>query len=122
MSDTWPIYRYGWAPEGLATRRQLRATGLRPGGQPIVGEIRWTKKRPQGPIESRVAYLYRIDRALPKREATPAQLVSLAKCIAVRSTCPKCSEIKDYCISHALGSCNDCYERTQTQDEARPAA
>ena len=31
-----PAYPYRWAPEGLLTMRQLRARGLRPGGQEIA--------------------------------------------------------------------------------------
>ncbi|MGG8409369.1 RRQRL motif-containing zinc-binding protein, partial [Streptomyces sp. 12297] len=31
--STLPVYRWHLAPDGLATRRQLRAAGLRPGGQ-----------------------------------------------------------------------------------------
>ena len=34
-----PTYPYHWAPEGLLTIRQLRAKGLRPGGQDIVAQI-----------------------------------------------------------------------------------
>ena len=62
-----PTYPYHWAPRHLVTVRQLRARGLRPGGQQPAAQILWRKGR-------RVAYLYRIDLALPKRQATPAQL------------------------------------------------
>jgi hypothetical protein len=34
-----PTYPWRWAPEGLATKRQLRALGLRPGGQEPVGQV-----------------------------------------------------------------------------------
>ena len=47
-----PTYPYRWAPTGLATRRQLRARGLRPGGQPITAQIIWKHKG-----KRRVAYL-----------------------------------------------------------------
>ncbi|GAB3823884.1 hypothetical protein GCM10027610_001390 [Dactylosporangium cerinum] len=59
-----PTYPYKFAPEGLATVRQLRADGLRPGGQDIAAQILWRRGK-------RRAYLYRIDLALPKRTATP---------------------------------------------------
>ncbi|MFJ4931654.1 RRQRL motif-containing zinc-binding protein [Streptomyces sp. NPDC088736] len=63
----------GNAPEGLATRRQLRALGLRPAGQePIVLRCRPCAFWP-GRICTRPTYLYRIDRALPLRPMTLAQ-------------------------------------------------
>ena len=34
-----PTYPWRLAPDGLATRRQLRARGLRPGGQPIAAQV-----------------------------------------------------------------------------------
>ncbi|CAL9483282.1 hypothetical protein SUDANB146_03428 [Streptomyces sp. enrichment culture] len=34
--STLPAYRWRLAPDGLATRRQLRAAGLRPGGQDVA--------------------------------------------------------------------------------------
>lgn len=33
---TVPDYRWRMAPDGLATRRQLREMGLRPGGQGVA--------------------------------------------------------------------------------------
>ena len=54
-----PTYPWRLAPDGFATRRQLRARGLRPGGQPIAAQVLRPRYR-RGP---RVAYLYRVDRA-----------------------------------------------------------
>lgn len=53
---TVPVYPWRLAPEGLATRRQLRALGLRPGGQEVAAQIERPRRR-RGPL---VAYLYRI--------------------------------------------------------------
>ena len=64
-----PTDPYHCAPDGLQTRRQLRASGLRPAGQPITGQIIWEHRG-----RRRIAYLYRVDLAAPKRQATPAQL------------------------------------------------
>jgi hypothetical protein len=36
-----PTYPYRWAPNGLLTVRQLRARGLRPGGQSVIAQILW---------------------------------------------------------------------------------
>jgi len=96
-----PTYPYHWAPKHLATIRQLRARGLRPGGQQPAAQILWRKGR-------RVAYLYRLDLALPKRTATVAQLAAIAKALAARRTCPTCQAEKDYYIPLSLGECNDC--------------
>src|SRR4029077_19596669 len=66
-----PTYPYRWAPKHLYTTRQLRAQGLRPGGQSPAAQILWRRGL-------RVAYLYRADLALPRRQATPAQHAAIA--------------------------------------------
>jgi hypothetical protein len=104
-----PTYPYRWAPQGLLTTRQLRAKGLRPGGQDIAAQILWRHRR-----QRRVAYLYREDHAKPKRQATLAQLVAIGKALQARRTCPTCGDEKDYCIPRSLGECNDCHARWQS--------
>jgi len=96
-----PVYRYRLAPDGLATRRQLRARGLRPGGQEPVAEIRWRRGR-------RVAYLYRIDAARPVRPMTPGRARALAAAMRARRTCPVCGQDRGYCIPRSLGCCTPC--------------
>jgi hypothetical protein len=96
-----PTYPYHWAPKGLLTLRQLRALGLRPGGQQPTAQILWRRGL-------RVAYLYRTDLALPRRQATPAQLAAIGKALAARRTCPACGTEKDYCLPRSTGQCNDC--------------
>lgn len=44
-----PTYPWRLAPSGLATYRQLRARGLRPGGQPIAGQVMHAPKATDGP-------------------------------------------------------------------------
>lgn len=100
-----PTYPYRWAPEGLLTARQLRARGLRPGGQHIAAQILWRDGR-------RVAYLYREDLAKPKRTATPAQQVAIAKALRARRTCSTCGQLKWYYIPRSLGECLDCADHT----------
>ena len=99
-----PTYPWRSAPHGLLTMRQLRARGLRPGGQQPVAQILWRKGK-------RVAYLYLASRALPKRTATPAQLAALAAAMRARRTCPACGLEQPYCIPRSRGECNDCAER-----------
>lgn len=96
-----PTYPYRHAPEGLATVRQLRAQGLRPGGQHIAAQILWR----QG---SRKANLYRIDQALPKRTATPAQRAAIERALTARRTCSTCGHTKPYYIPRRTGQCHDC--------------
>ena len=99
-----PTYPYHWAPKNLLTLRQLRARGLRPGGQQPTAQILWRRG-------TRVAYLYRADLALPRRQATPAQLTALAKALAARQTCATCGTVKPYCMPRSTGQCNDCTGR-----------
>ena len=101
-----PTYPYHWAPAGLLTIRQLRARGLRPGGQDIAAQILWRHRK-----QRRVAYLYREDQAKPKRTATTAQLAAIAKALRARRTCPTCGTEKPYCIPRSKGECNDCAAR-----------
>jgi len=96
-----PTYPYNQAPPGLLTVRQLRARGLRPGGQDIAAQILWRRGR-------RVAYLYRADVAKPKRTASAAQLAAIERALTARRTCPECQQIKDHYIPRRQGECFDC--------------
>ena len=96
-----PTYPFKFAPDGLATVRQLRARNLRPGGQDVAAQLMWRRGK-------RVAYLYRIDLALPKRTATPAQRAALTKALQARRVCPACTQLKDYYIPRRTGACLDC--------------
>ncbi|MEU9498733.1 RRQRL motif-containing zinc-binding protein [Streptomyces sp. NPDC048196] len=102
-----PTYPFRLAPDGLATRRQLRAKGLRPGGQDIAAQILWRSRRYGRRV--RVAYLYRLDLARPVRPMTPAKWAALAKANAARRTCPDCQLDAGYCIPTSLGMCVTCF-------------
>jgi hypothetical protein len=67
--DRYGIPTYPWrqAPDGYATRRQLAARRLRPGGQHVQAQVLWRTR--SGAL--RVAYLYEVARALPKRTPNP---------------------------------------------------
>ncbi|MER5335163.1 RRQRL motif-containing zinc-binding protein [Micromonospora sp. NPDC002717] len=97
----FPTFPYLTAPAGLATRRQLRAAGLRPGGHDPVAQILWRRGK-------RVAYLYRLDLAQPKRTATPAQREAIAKALRARRTCRVCGLVQPYYIPRRTGGCLDC--------------
>ncbi|WEH40586.1 RRQRL motif-containing zinc-binding protein [Streptomyces sp. AM 2-1-1] len=105
---TVPAYRWRLAPDGLATRRQLRAMGLRPGGQDPVAELQRPRRR-RGPL---VAYLYRIDLARPVRPMTPGRARALAAAMRARRTCPVCWRDAGYCIPRSLGICVTCADST----------
>ncbi|MFF8975348.1 RRQRL motif-containing zinc-binding protein [Streptomyces cellulosae] len=99
-----PTYPWKYAPDGLATRRQLRARGLRPGGQDIAAQI----LRPRRRREPLTAYLYRVDRAKPVRPMTLAKRCALAKANRARRTCPECHRDAGYVIPPSLGMCATC--------------
>ena len=99
----FPTFPYHCAPDGLVTRRQLRAANLRPGGQPVIAQILWRHKN-----NTRIAYLYRRDLAKPKREPSQAQLIAVSKALLARRTCRTCRQAKDYYIPRRSGECLDC--------------
>ncbi|MFC8140319.1 RRQRL motif-containing zinc-binding protein [Streptomyces paradoxus] len=98
---TLPVYRWRLAPDGYATRRQLRARGLRPGGQDVAAQLERPRRR-RGPL---VAYLYRIDLAKPVRPMTQARWAALAKANTARRTCRRDA---GYVIPASLGMCAPC--------------
>jgi hypothetical protein len=92
----------------MATRRQLRAANLSPGGHDPIAQILWKHRG-----RRRQAFLYDVDLAVPKRIATPAQLAAIEKALTARKTCPSCppeTSVKDYCIAKSLGECWECHE------------
>ncbi|WP_329289391.1 RRQRL motif-containing zinc-binding protein [Streptomyces sp. NBC_01455] len=100
-----PTYPWRMAPDGFATRRQLRARGLRPGGQPIAAQVMVTNRRVNTP---RVAYLYREDLAKPVRPMTSRKWGALALAMLARRTCPTCQITYSYCLSTRYGICGLC--------------
>ncbi|MFE9927409.1 RRQRL motif-containing zinc-binding protein [Streptomyces sp. NPDC005533] len=99
-----PTYPWRLAPDGMATRRQLRAEGLRPGGQPIAAQLLRPRFR-RGPL---VAYLYRIELAKPVRPMTSRKWGALALAMLARRTCPECRADAGYVIPASLGMCVPC--------------
>ncbi|MFH9070257.1 RRQRL motif-containing zinc-binding protein [Streptomyces alboflavus] len=100
-----PTYPFRLAPDGLATRRQLRARGLRPGGQPIAAQVMRVNRRAGGHL---VAYLYRIELAKPVRPMTSRKWGALALAMLARRTCPRCRLDVGYCIPRSKGICGLC--------------
>jgi hypothetical protein len=108
-----PTYPWRSAPLGLATRRQLRARGLCPGGAPIAAQVMWRRRG-----DDVVAYLYDVATAKPKRTATPAVLRAVARALEARRTCPTCLEVREYVIPRRYGECLDCAEPAHRTEAA----
>ncbi|MFI5945548.1 RRQRL motif-containing zinc-binding protein [Streptomyces uncialis] len=103
-----PVFRWTQAGRAdLATRRQLRAMGLRPGGAEPVARIECRGGK-------RWAWLYRIDLAVPKLPMTLAKEAALDRAMAARQTCPgSCGRRHFHCLPlKTLGSCAECADGT----------
>ncbi|MBV1939881.1 hypothetical protein KUF83_25425 [Streptomyces sp. BV286] len=100
-----PTFPWRCAPDGYATRRQLRAKGLRPGGQPIAAQVMRINRRTG---DARVAYFYREDLAKPVRPMTSRKWGALALAMLARRTCPRCRIDVGYCIPTSRGICGLC--------------
>ena len=108
-----PTYPLRMAPDGYATRRQLRARGLRPGGQSVAAQLLWQSRRyrtARGGSLLRVAYLYRVDLAKPVRPMTPGKRAALDAALAARRTCPQCGRDAGYVLPTSLGTCLPCHD------------
>jgi hypothetical protein len=98
-----PTFPFRYAPDGLVTRRQLRAAHLSPGGNDPVAQILWRHRK-----QIRIAHLYRRDLAAPKRVPTAAQLAAIEKMLLARRTCRHCGITRDYYIPRRTGACLTC--------------
>jgi hypothetical protein len=84
--------------------------GLRPGGSEPVAQIVCRQGK-------RFAWLFDINRAVPKIPMTAAKQAALDKAMQARRRCPKCGVVYGICLPlRTLGSCFPC------SDEAGPAA
>lgn len=101
---TIPVFKRLCAPQGLATKRQLRARGLRPGGQGPVAEV-----ETRGP---RNGLLYEIAKAQPVRPMTLAKEYALDKAMAARQTCGTCHRRYHFVLPTSLTSCLECHDGT----------
>jgi len=102
IEDGVPTFGFRSAPPGLATRRQLRAAGLCPGGHDLWGQLKWRRG-------TRWAALYRLDLAVPSRPRTPAQQAALARATAALHTCRDCRERFTYRLPRVTGRrCTTC--------------
>ncbi|MBY8889094.1 hypothetical protein K7472_30245 [Streptomyces sp. PTM05] len=112
---TFPEFTWKQAPTGLATRRQLRAMGLRPGGHEPVGRITCRGG-------TRWAWLYRVDLAVPKLPMSYAKEAALDRAMEARQRCPVCSRRYHQCLPlRTLGACLECYDGTPADPDSYTA-
>jgi hypothetical protein len=119
LPSRYEVYRWAWAPAGLATRRQLATAGLRPGSREPVAAITWAHHRRQ-----RVAYLYPLTQAAAKQPPTRQQSAALAEAMRVRRTCTGCGIDAGYCLPTRYSPpgerhCPDCLDITRTSTDER---
>ncbi|MEV0057258.1 RRQRL motif-containing zinc-binding protein [Saccharopolyspora shandongensis] len=101
IQDGLPTFPFRFAPKGLATRRQLRAAGLCPGGQGVVAQIVWRRGKEW-------AGLYDLAHAKPKRTPTPAQRRALDAAMAARRRCLRCGRNAGYYLPRTTRTCWNC--------------
>lgn len=101
-----PLLSHNTAPRNLlATRRQLRSVGKRPGGQDPVAFLYFRCRK-----AAKIVYanLYLIADAKPVRPMTPARTAALAKAMAARRTCRVCGETGWAELPRAHRTCEAC--------------
>lgn len=98
-----PTWRYGRAPGGLVTRRQMRELGLAPGGAEPVAQVVFGHKGREVRAE-----LWERGELVAKRVPTPAQRAALGRALAARCWCPACARHVGYCVPTSLGVCVAC--------------
>jgi hypothetical protein len=108
-----PEFRFGQAPSGLSTRRQLRERGLSRGGQEPFARLTWKRDR-------RFAWLYVDDKAKAKRTPSDKQLAAVNKALAARKVCAECGPV-EHCVRTTDQLCGDCHAAGVTHTDHSPA-
>ncbi|OXM69345.1 RRQRL motif-containing zinc-binding protein [Amycolatopsis vastitatis] len=104
-----PLLSHNTAPRNLlATRRQLRALGKRPGGQDPVAFLYFRCRKAAKIVH---ANLYLIADAKPVRPMTPARAAALERAMAARRTCRECGERGWAELPRAHRTCEACLYR-----------
>jgi hypothetical protein len=118
--DGLPVFgfrgRPGAVPAGLLTRRQLRAKGLRPGGQDPVALLVFRHAKPYRRQE--LCELFREELAVPVRAMTPAKWAAVEAAMQARRTCPQCQQDVGYCVPKSYGKCWNCFEDNEMPEAA----
>jgi hypothetical protein len=101
VRDGLPEFKFGQAPAGLSTRRQLRERGLSRGGQEPFARLTWKR-------DQRFAWLYVDDKARTKRTPTDKQLAAVKKALAARKVCAECGPVEHF-VRTTDQLCGDCH-------------
>jgi hypothetical protein len=96
-----PEFRFGQAPAGLSTRRQLRERGLCRGGQEPFARLTWKR-------DQRFAWLYVDAKAKAKRTPSAKQLAAVQKALAARKVCAECGPVEHF-VRTTDQLCGDCH-------------
>lgn len=106
-----PEFKFGLAPAGLSTRRQLRERGLSRGGQEPFARLVWKR-------DQRFAWLYVDAKARAKRTPSDKQLAAVQKALAARKVCAECGPVEHY-VRTSDRLCGECHaagvQPTQTE-------
>ncbi|MGW6279334.1 RRQRL motif-containing zinc-binding protein [Kribbella sp. NPDC055071] len=108
-----PEFRFGQAPTGLSTRRQLRERGLSRGGQEPFARLTWKR-------DQRFAWLYVDANAKAKRTPSDKQLAAVNKALAARKVCAECGPV-EHCVRTTDQLCGDCHAAGVTPTDQSPA-
>jgi hypothetical protein len=113
-----PLLAWGQAPrDKLATYRQLRKRGLRPGGQQPVAVVYFTNRKS---LKKTFAFLYMIVDAKPIRPMTPAKRAAIEKALAKRRTCRQCGTEAAAELPKAHRTCEPCrYQQGLAEPDER---
>lgn len=113
--DGLPAFKWGWAPEGLATRDQLH--GMEPQLQLSRNQDPYAVLIWNGPYGFRTADLYRTDQAAPKQPFTFRRKASLTLAYLAHFWCTSGHEVDRY-VHPRHRMCADCLEAADLLDEA----
>lgn len=103
--DGLPAFKYGWAPDGLATRSQFQQRRLRRSrGQDPYAVLFWRSRR----FGFNAVDLYRVDQAIPSREMTPRWRASLTMAYLAHCTCCVCGREHDGYLPTSEWRCSGC--------------
>ncbi|MCO1582021.1 hypothetical protein M8C13_40360 [Crossiella sp. SN42] len=109
--DGLPVFgwrgRPGAVPPGLATFRQLRAVGLRPGGADPVALLVFRHRKAFRREE--VCSLWLVAKAKPVRPMTARKQFALEKALAALRFCPQCRQDAGYRLPTSYGKCWNCF-------------
>jgi hypothetical protein len=101
-----PLLSRGIAPKDtLATYRQLRHMGLRPGGADPVAVLYFHSRKAMRMV---YANLYLIANTKPVRPMTSAKRAAIEKACQAHRICPECNKDAGVYIRPSIGVCPDC--------------